>query len=57
MNVLMPCLIIVLKHTFWKTICPMNLIVAHFFEKHINELSELLQKSIDKHEGIKFNII
>ncbi|XP_050340230.1 uncharacterized protein LOC126766507 [Bactrocera neohumeralis] len=34
---------------------PNDLIVENFFEKHLNELSELLQKSIEKHESIKFN--
>uniref|UniRef100_W8AZ38 Uncharacterized protein n=1 Tax=Ceratitis capitata TaxID=7213 RepID=W8AZ38_CERCA len=34
---------------------PNDLVVEHFFEKHLNELSELLQKSLEKHESIKFN--
>ena len=34
---------------------PKDLIIEHFFEKHLNELTELLQKSIEKHESIKFN--
>lgn len=34
---------------------PKDLIIEHFFEKHLNELTELLQKSIDKHKSITFN--